>query len=427
MALQDLTPQLRTRLSRMERAVGWFVFIAVLLLAFGFVYYVYTTAERKGWFLTKARYFTFVDTASGLKVGDPVMLMGFDAGTITAIKPMPGDQFTYNVYVEFELKSPNYGYIWSEGSRAKVATADLLGKRVLEVTKGSGGYPTYTFFPLLVVNLSQVKNLPNATNYLLGEEIYDATGTNLLAKPLQPLVDLPDLSASGYTNVIALNSNAPQKKMTGIWRPKLARYAEFDTKGYYLLADESPAVTEQIQRMVTEVEQALPNIFNLTNSLALVLSNSANLTSNLNSVALSAQPVVSNLARATEHLDQPGSLGEWLLPTNLNSQLSGTVSNANLAVVAANTNLASVLQNVNRSLNNLADISSNLNTQVAANSNMLSSISSTVTHADEFVQGLKRWWLFRHLFKNETKPQPKATPVHPVHPVRSPKGAEQAH
>ena len=35
MALQDLTPQLRTRLSRMERAVGWFVALAVLLLVFG--------------------------------------------------------------------------------------------------------------------------------------------------------------------------------------------------------------------------------------------------------------------------------------------------------------------------------------------------------------------------------------------------------
>ena len=34
MALQDLTPQLRTRLSRMERAVGWFVLFAVLLLGF---------------------------------------------------------------------------------------------------------------------------------------------------------------------------------------------------------------------------------------------------------------------------------------------------------------------------------------------------------------------------------------------------------
>src|SRR5580765_2112873 len=111
MALQDLTPQLRTRLSRMERAVGWFVFIAILLLGFGFVYYVYDTAERKGWFLLKAQYFTFAQTATGLKVGDPVKMMGFDAGSITSIKPMAAEQFTYNVYVEFELKAPNYGYI----------------------------------------------------------------------------------------------------------------------------------------------------------------------------------------------------------------------------------------------------------------------------------------------------------------------------
>src|SRR5436190_1824813 len=61
MALHDLTPQLRTRLSRMERAVGWFVILATALLAFGFVYYVYNTAERKGWFKTKAPYFTFTD------------------------------------------------------------------------------------------------------------------------------------------------------------------------------------------------------------------------------------------------------------------------------------------------------------------------------------------------------------------------------
>ena len=54
MALQDLTPQLRTRLSRMERGVGCFVMLAVGLLVFGFVYYIYNTAERKGWFKTKA-------------------------------------------------------------------------------------------------------------------------------------------------------------------------------------------------------------------------------------------------------------------------------------------------------------------------------------------------------------------------------------
>src|SRR5437763_8129622 len=120
MALQDLTPQLRTRLSRMERAVGWFVIVAAVLLLFGFVYYVFNTAERKGWFKTKAPFFTFTDRATGLKVGDPVKLMGFDAGEITAITPMAAEQFTYNVYIEFNLKSPNYESMWTDGSRATV-------------------------------------------------------------------------------------------------------------------------------------------------------------------------------------------------------------------------------------------------------------------------------------------------------------------
>ncbi len=407
----------------MERAVGWFVFLAVLLLAFGFVYYVYTTAERKGWFLIKARYFTFVDSATGLKVGDPVMLMGFDAGAITDIMPMPADQFTYNVYVEFELKSPNYGYIWSEGSHARVATADLLGKRVLEVTKGTGGYPTYIFYPMLTVNSAELKQLPDAATYVLGEEIPEPNGTNLLARPFQRVTELSDLAVAGYSTLLVLHTNALEKHITGIWQEREARYTNvFNSKGYYLPADESPAVTEQLQRMVTEIEQALPNVLALTNNLALVLSNSATLTSNLNAVALSAQPTFSNLANATAHLDQPGSLGQWLIPTNIHLQLEGTVSNANLAVLTESTNLANVMVNLNRSLDNVANITSNLDVQVAVNSNILSSISSTVTHTDQFIQGLKRHWLFRHLFKAESKtaPAPK-----PARPVRSPKDAQQ--
>jgi hypothetical protein len=79
MALQDLTPQLRTRLSRMERAVGWFVFLATALLLFGFGYYIYHTAERKGWFRIKAPFFTYVQSSEGLNVGDPVVHDGFSS------------------------------------------------------------------------------------------------------------------------------------------------------------------------------------------------------------------------------------------------------------------------------------------------------------------------------------------------------------
>jgi ABC-type transporter Mla subunit MlaD len=170
--------------------------------------------------------------------------------------------------------------------------------------------------------------------------------------------------------------------------------------------------------MVGQVQHALPHILELTNQLATVLVNSATLTSNLNAVALEVRPAVSNLAAATAHLDQPGALGEWLLPTNTSRLLEGTLTNASATLASANSNLTSVAENLNRSLDNLAAITSNLNQQVEANTNMLSSISGTVTHADEFVQGLKRFWLFRHLFKTK---ETNAPPAAPVQPLRSPK------
>ena len=89
MAIQDLTPQLRTRLQRVEKVVGLFVLVAVLALVAGFAYYVYHMAEQKGWFIQKCPYFTFVDGGEGLKVGDPVMLMGFEVGNITVITAQP--------------------------------------------------------------------------------------------------------------------------------------------------------------------------------------------------------------------------------------------------------------------------------------------------------------------------------------------------
>src|ERR1039457_4513509 len=105
MALQDLTPQLRTRLSRMERAVGWFVFVATGLLLSGFGYYIYHTAERKGWFKIKAPFHVFVQSSAGLNVGDPVYMMGFAVGTITEVVPQqPYDP--HNVQVKFQILEP---------------------------------------------------------------------------------------------------------------------------------------------------------------------------------------------------------------------------------------------------------------------------------------------------------------------------------
>ena len=100
MPLQDLTPQLRTRLSRVERAVGWFISVAVIALLAALGYYIYHRAEVKGWFLTKVNYRTSLNNAAGLKVGDPVKLMGFNVGEITKIEANAPDQY-YGVTIDF--------------------------------------------------------------------------------------------------------------------------------------------------------------------------------------------------------------------------------------------------------------------------------------------------------------------------------------
>ena len=419
MALQDLTPQLRTRLSRMERAVGWFVTLAMALLVFGFVYYVYSTAERKGWFLTKAPYYIYTDRATGLKLGDPVMLMGLDVGQITKIETMPADEFEHNIYVEFEIKYPYCEYLWTQGSHAKVATADFLGKRVIEVTKGTGGYPSYTFYSLREVAIAEAQNWPDLSKWVLAQVIWDPTGTNLLANAKAPLTNLTALAAAGYTNLLIMDTTDKRKSITGIWNDPQARYDAYTEKSKYeLVTDESAAVTERLEQLMSEVEQALPNILRLTNQLATVLSNSASLTSNLNAVALGARPVVSNLALVTAQLDHPGALGEWLLPTNLNRQLESTLGNADATLASANTNLTALAENLGRSLDNLANLTSNLNGQVQMNTNILGEISRAIVNADSFVQGLKHHWLLRSAFRTKDT---NAPPVAPTVPLRSPK------
>jgi ABC-type transporter Mla subunit MlaD len=360
MALQDLTPQLRTRLSRMERAVGIFVGLAALLLVSGFFYYLYHTATRKGWFLTKVTYFTYVDRADGLKVGDPVKLMGFEAGQITKILPeAPNSE--YNVYIEFKIKEPNYGYIWFPDSGVKVTAADFLGNRNLEVTKGGNS---------------------GSTNY-----DYHATYREEVVKG--------------------------KKVVTGMWLDKEGKYAPYtkDSK-YWLLADESPALTERLEKVAREVEQALPHFLSLTNQLTEVLTNSAQAAAHLNEVALEARPAATNLEAITAQLrDFNGSLGRWLFTPNLNQQLDLAGTNANATLAAVNTNLVALAEKLSLALDNLANITSNFNAQVQNNTNVLSQISDAVVHTDELVQGLKRHWLLRSAFKTKATNQPPPQPV----------------
>lgn len=417
MALQDLTPQLRTRLNRMERAVGWFLFLATALLLFGFGYYLYQTAANKGWFLNKAKYFIFADTAQGLVIGDPIQFRGKTAGHITDIQPMParGEGSEYNIYVEFNVQDPNIGYVWTEGSKVRVNAADFLGKRVLEITRGTNGYSTYINSPVQEMTLDQARSSPHADKLRLAQDIRD--GTNVITHAWRPL---SDVSLPGSSNIWVVDPNVKRKALASIWNAKQHHYEPLTkkTKPYGLDTDENPALTDRLQALVSEIETALPGILAITNRINTLLDNTSQTTSNLNVLAESARPMITNLAVITTNLRNPnGSLGDWLIPTNLNLRLDTTLRDAD-------TNLVVLAESLQKSLENLAGITSNLNHQVQVNTNILSNISDIVVHSDQFVQGLKRHWFLRSAFK--TNAPPSAPALNPGQQLQSPKTKNMA-
>lgn len=351
MPLHDLTPQLRTRLSRVERAVGVFVALAGLLLLAGFAYYLHHTATRKGWFLQKVPYYVYVQDATGLRPGDPVKMMGFDIGHILQVTPMPPTQWFvdnhYNVFVQFEVMEPNFGYIWTD-SRVKINPSDFLGNRQLEVVKGQTGEVT-------------VIERNGRVTELLSEHVSDT---------YVPLTQ--------------------------------------ESKGVWLTAEESPAVAEKVDRLFQVVQAALPAF---TNQLGQALAGSTEAMSNLNRLAVSARPVATHLAEITGHLREPdGALGRWLFPTNFHDQLGTTLMAATNTLTGIDTNLLAVVEKLTVSLDNLANLTSNLNRQVRSNSNILGQISTAVVNSDELIQALRHHWFLKGAFKKAAEASAKPPP-----------------
>jgi ABC-type transporter Mla subunit MlaD len=361
------------------------------LLLSGFVYYLYQTALRKGWFIDKIYYQTSLSNATGLSVGDPVMLMGFTVGELTGIEANgPWDPFGVTIY--FWVKKPYYGYLWSD-STVKVAAADLLGKRVIEVTKGARGVPT----------------VAETTNRV----VVGMLRRDHVSQELQALLDRGiDLNRA----LDRLNQDAAADRE--------AFYAGIEEAGpYWLDPAESPAITERLERIVGQIEKAAPNFLVLTNQLNQVLYNSARVTANLEQLSSNMVPVTLDLADITEQLRQPGGLGGLALGTNFPSQIASNLARTEHLITNTDSNLNQLTLEIGYTLVNLADITSNLNWQVQQNTNLLSSISDAVTNADHLVQGLKRHWLLRSAFKEKPR---RESDEDEFEVLRSPKDAERA-
>jgi ABC-type transporter Mla subunit MlaD len=254
---------------RMEWFVGLFVDIAGMFMLMGFLYYFYHTAERRGWFVPSSPYFTFVQSANGLRVGDPVLLMGFSVGEITQIEAQPPGNY-YNVYVAFEVRQPYYGYIWTD-SKVRIISGDLLGGRLLEVTKGVAG---------------------RATAYEKEGRVQEI----LVEDEIVTLEDFP--------------------------------------KGIFLEPLEEPTIVQRAETLLDGLERQIPAILDrvetqlpaVLTQVERLLASADSLLKNADAIAADTRPILANIEQISMQLRDPeGSLGEWLLPPELREEMSATL------------------------------------------------------------------------------------------------------
>jgi len=365
MALQDLTPQLRTRLGRVERLVGLFVIVAIILMLTGLVYYVRHTAAERGWFTLRVPYYTMIADGTGVKVGAPVTMLGFTVGEITEVNTTELSKWMrdakFNVFVGFTIRDPYHGYIWTD-SKVKLGAGDLLGGRSLEVVIGDSGFVT-----VVTKSGEPARMMSDKYAWKAGDDNF---------------------------NYVTL---------------------EEQPKGYYLRADQDKPLTERLTEIANQVNDALPGVLAMTNQLNVALANLTNITGQVSTVMPQVEGAITDLrllvATVQPALQRPGGIGDLLLPTNLNTQLTLTLSNLNPGVGP----LAETLGGVNQRLAELGLLLTNVNTQLDQNTNLVANVNELTQDAGSLMQSietlLRRHWLLRSAFKtNDTKKGPVTRP-----------------
>jgi hypothetical protein len=308
--------------------------------------------------------------------------------------------------------------------------AGFLGQTQLEVTRGTiGTFAVTVTQPVFRKSIDELRQLVVAEpgQWQLSQYVFDAQ-SNVVFLPYQPYDGLVssnlDLLASlnlESNAVYAYNNQLNRKHIIAVWREELQRYESYDHRKdppVEIPALKSVPIADRIDQIIGQVEAALPGILALTNKVAIILDNAAQTTSNLNATIVAAQPMVTNFALISGQLREPGGLTQWALGANGDLQLQDTLTNLNSLLGNTDTNLNRLTAEISVTLENVAGITSNLNAQVQANSNILWSISKTITDTDDMIQGLKRHWLLRSAFKT------KATNA-PVAPLQSPRAASK--
>jgi len=373
MPLQDLTPQLRTRLRKVEWITGLFLGVTALLMMGGFYYFIRHTAEARGWFITYVPYYTYMPDATGFRPGTEVKMMGFKVGEVVEVKALDlvqRDSWDYyytnnfNVFVSFKVKEPYFGYIGAD-SRVRIGgfPIDLAGGNFLEIPSTTVGIPTE-------------KKGPRGVSLVLWEKYAYSPGSNTL-------------KYGPITN-----------DSTGL------------AKGYYLSLDQSETLVAQAQRILKNVDEItatvkrdLPRTLqDVQRTLLFAEQTVGNLTNDIVQLLVTSRQAVTTLTN-----DLGGLLANTRRITSQVADVLPGLTNDLASTLAASRKLLSTVDEVLPSIAGGVNTTlTNLNILLLRDTNITANTSAMVSNLNNLIT---RHWLLRSAFKSKAAPgKPSASP-----------------
>ena len=119
---------MKVKLNKFERVAGAFVLAAIV----GSLTATVGVAVQKGWFASKVRFTTVLDSAGGLHNGTQVLIAGLRAGSVSSVELVSANKVkvTLKVFKKFHRRI-------REDSVVQVVRPFVIGEKVLEISVGS--------------------------------------------------------------------------------------------------------------------------------------------------------------------------------------------------------------------------------------------------------------------------------------------------
>lgn len=229
------------KITKYERIAGAFV----LLLGMGFFVLLVTVIIQKGWLSSKARYYTELQTASGIHTGTQVVISGLRAGWVESVD----FESVGKVRVTFEVLKKYQKYV-TVGTEVQVVRPFIVGEKVLELKVGDGSQEM----------LALGSKIPN----LGGIDLVDVLSGRLLGPLLDDMMvvssDIRTFTDTMRKQNLDKNLAKAVSEFSGMVTNMSAMGRELSRAGYTLNKSKRlERLVRQTENITTSLNQILPS------------------------------------------------------------------------------------------------------------------------------------------------------------------------